>query len=98
MPPEVAHESSGALHDAVFSLGAPGEVATAWNDEKGAFFVVEYVDFVAPDPGGFKLQRGKVESEMLRDRHNQFFTQWKKRVYVDAGLGPIRSDSEAAGG
>jgi hypothetical protein len=83
---EVVHDSSAALRDAVFTIAEPGEVGTAIDEENGVAYLVEFTERLYPDPGDFKTQRSRVESQLAAKRLNQVFSAWRDKMYAEGAI------------
>lgn len=80
----VAHAASSEILKAAFLAREKGKVEATSSDEAGAAYIVRYDDLRLPNPAGFKEEQDNLDLQLLREKQDKYFDDWRKDLYKEA--------------
>ena len=96
-PEEVAHASSAVLLDVGFSLDAVKKSTAATHEIEGAGYLIRLDDQVFPNSGSaFLKMRDRVAAQLLRERQQEYFAEWRKTFYQESRNRALAGDDAAS--
>jgi hypothetical protein len=83
---EEAHPASKAIVEAVFRLpeGDKQKTTVVSDAETSSCYIVRFEDVQLPNPGGFEQQKDQLERQLVQEKSQQYFTDWRAALLKEA--------------